>query len=319
MTIEQAEKTEFTFPDEREVDLTKGKAGAADTDTDIEIVDDTPAADRGRKPMVEPPTDPTDDELASYSDGVRKRIQHFTKGYHEERRAKEAALREREEAVRVAQQLVAENQRLQGSLSQGQQAMLEQAKKTAASELVEAKKALKEAQEAFDTDAIVEAQERMFNAQIRIERVNNFKPAPVQQQQNVVQTQQAPKIDEKAQQWLAKNRWFGEDHEMSGFASGLHNKLVDEGVDPRSDEYYEQINARMREKFPERFEEDGGNTTTQQQQPQQRRSSNVAPATRSTAPKKIVLTETQVRLAKRLGVPLELYARQVAEEMRKPT
>jgi hypothetical protein len=281
---------------------------------EIEVVDDTPAADRNRKPMLEAPADPTEDELASYSEGVRKRLQHFTKGYHEERRAKEAAVREREEAVRVAQQLVAENQRLQGSLSQGQQAMLEQAKRTVVAELAEAKKALKAAQEAFDTDAIVEAQERMFAAQMRQERVNNFKPAPVQQAQNVVQTPQQPPVDEKAQRWLGRNKWFGEDHEMSGFASGLHNRLVDQGVDPRSDEYYEQIDARMREKFPERFEEDDGNTG---QRNTSRRTSNVAPATRSTAPKKIVLTQTQVSLAKRLGVPLEAYARQVAEEMRK--
>ena len=113
--------TEFKFPDE-EVVNNKETSG---TEVEIEIVDDTPDEDKNRRPMKEAPVDVTDDELEQYSDSVKKRIQHFTKGYHEERRNKEAALREREEAVNLAQNLVEENKRLQGSLGQGQAALLD--------------------------------------------------------------------------------------------------------------------------------------------------------------------------------------------------
>jgi hypothetical protein len=106
--------TEFKFPDEEVVNNKE----TASTEVEIEIVDDTPDDDKNRKPMKEAPVDVTDDELEQYSDSVKKRIQHFTKGYHEERRYKEAALREREEAVNLAKNLVEENKRLQGSLGQ---------------------------------------------------------------------------------------------------------------------------------------------------------------------------------------------------------
>jgi hypothetical protein len=124
------EKVEFEFPDADEVNPRAGGKVVAAEDDVIEIVDDTPEEDRGRTPMAEPPKELTEDELNQYDAGVRKRIQHFTKGYHEERRAKEAAQREREEAIRAAQVIADENKKLKGSLSQGQTALLEQAKKT---------------------------------------------------------------------------------------------------------------------------------------------------------------------------------------------
>jgi hypothetical protein len=128
----EIEKTEFEFPDEVEKENPRKGGAVVEAEPEVEIVDDTPEKDRGRKPMDEPPKDVTDDELAKYDEGVRKRIQHFSKGYHEERRAKETALREREEAVRMAQQIVEENKKLKGSLHQGQSALLEQAKKVVA-------------------------------------------------------------------------------------------------------------------------------------------------------------------------------------------
>jgi hypothetical protein len=266
--------------------------------------------------MKEPPKDFADDELAKYDEGVRKRIKHFTKGYHEERRAKEAALREKEEAIRAAQTIAEENKKLKGSLSQGQQALLEQAKKVVATEVEAAKKKYKEAYESGDADALVAAQEELTTAKMKAERVNNFKPAPVQEEKPVVQTEQnvvAPQPDTRALEWQRENQWFGSDEEMTGFALALHNKLVKSGVDPSSDEYYERVNARMRQVFPDVFESE-----KQTNAPTSSRKSNVvAPATRSTAPKKIVLTKSQVEIAKRLGVPLELYARKVAEGMRK--
>lgn len=259
--------------------------------------------------MKEPPQEVTEDELEQYSEGVKKRIQHFSKGYHEERRAKEAALREREEAVRLAQQVIEENKRLQGSLGQGQQALLEQAKKVVATEIEEAKRKYKQAYESGDSDALVAAQEELTQAKIKAEKVNSYKPAPLQQQKVDVQPapQPAMQVDTKAVAWQEANPWFGSDRKMTAVALAVHQELVEGGVNPSSDDYYEKVNAEMRRTFPDAF------TSAKPQ----KKSQVVAPATRSTAPKKIVLTQSQVNIAKRLGVPLEAYARQVAEEMRK--
>ena len=301
---------EFKFPDEK-VENKKEEAidFEVEGDSEIEVVDDTPEPDRGRAPMKEPPAEVTDDELAQYSEGVKKRIQHFSKGYHEERRAKEAALREREEALRLAQTLVEENKKLQGSLGQGQQALLEQAKKVVANEVEQAKSKYKQAYESGDSDALVAAQEELTAAKIRAERVNNFKPAVAKPEVPVVQPAPRPEpqvqVDSKARAWQDANPWFGSDDEMTAVALTVHKKLVESGVDTTSDEYYEKINSRVRQLFPDAF--NSGKA----------RKSVVAPATRSTAPKKIVLTQSQVAIAKRLGLTNEQYARSVAEQMRK--
>jgi len=302
--------SEYKFPDEIEKPATEDKLEIEiEGEPEIEVVDDTPEADRGRKPMKEAPAEVTDDELAQYSEGVKKRIQHFSKGYHEERRAKESALREREEAVRLAHNLVEENKRLQGSLGQGQQALLEQAKKVVQNELDQAKQKFKAAYEAGDSDALVEAQEALAAAKYKAERVNNFKPAVAQPQTPVVQpapqAEQSVRIDPKANAWRDANPWFGSNDEMTAVALTVHKKLVDSGVDTTSDEYYEKINSRVRSVFPDAFPSE------------KRKSSVVAPATRSVAPRKITLTQSQVQIAKRLGLTNEQYARAVAEEMRK--
>lgn len=279
-------------------------------DAEIEIVDDTPDEDKNRPPMKEPPSEVTDEELAQYSEGVRKRIQHFSKGYHEERRAKEAALREREEAVRLAQQLLEENKKLQNNNGQAQQALVEQAKRVIAGELETAKQQYKQAYEAGDPDKLLEAQEALTAAKIKAERVNNFKPA-LQPEKPVVQPtpqpQQVAPVDPKARAWQESNPWFGVDDEMTAVAITVHRKLVESGVDPTSDTYYERINSRVRELFPSAFTSE---------KPSKKSSTVVAPATRSTASKKIVLSQSQVNIAKRLGVPLEAYAKQVAESLR---
>jgi hypothetical protein len=305
------DREEFKFPDEVQVNTKEEKVDfeIEDNDTEVEVVDDTPEVDRGRAPMKEPPAEVTDDELAKYSEGVKQRIQHFSKGYHEERRAKESALREREEALRLAQNLMEENKKLQGTLGQGQQALLEQAKQTASAEVTAAKQKLKEAHEAFDTDGIVAAQEELAKAVNKSERLNSFKPpaAPVQPQQNAVQTPPTPQVEPKARAWQEANPWFGSNKRMTGFALAVHQELVESGVDTASDDYYARINAEVRKVFPEAFPSAKPAKTA----------SVVAPATRSTAPKKIVLTQTQVNLAKRLGLTAEQYARAVADQMRK--
>jgi len=306
---------DFKFPDEIEdkkeapEELQVEVEGEAETE--VEVIDDTPEADRGRKPMKEPPSDVTDEELEQYSEGVKKRIQHFSKGYHEERRAKEAALREREEAMRLAQALVEENKKLQGSVGQNQQVLLEQAKKVAATEISQAKQKLKEAHEAFDTEGIVAAQEELAKAVNRSERINSFKPPVAKPEEPVVQPApqvvQAPPPDPKVRAWQEANPWFGANRGMTAYALAVHEDLVNEGVSPTSDDYFARINKEVRGRFPEAFSSEKPKKS----------SSVVAPATRSTAPKKIVLTQSQVNIAKRLGLTNEQYARAVAEEVRK--
>lgn len=329
------EKVEFSFPDpERDTskDVVSNEDGSVEIvvegradpfrdvpdkdepkdEIQIEVVDDTPPKDRGRKPSA-PPEELTDDELESYSDKVRKRIQHFSKGYHDQRRAAEQAAREKAELESMAAHLLEENRKLRGTVGENQHALLEQAKRVAARELQDAKARFKAAYDAGESDALADAQEALTEAKIKVERANNVKIAPLQEKETPVKDEpNAPvTVDSRAQDWQRANSWFGKDDEMTSFALGLHQKLVKQGVDPRSDDYYEKINSRMRQVFPEQFDEE-------EEAPKPRRKSNVvAPATRSTAPKKIVLTQTQVALAKRMGVPLEEYARQVAIEMRK--
>lgn len=325
------EKVEFSFPepdDDFKIEI-EGNSAQFDMDEpatevketkrqeeelEIEVIDDTPAKDRGRK-ASEPPEEVTDEELEQYSERVKKRIQHFSKGYHDERRAKEQALRERQELEAYAQKLVEENKHLKGNFSKSQEALLEQAKRVASTELEQAKVKYKEAYESGDADKVLEAQDELTNAKFKVEKVNNFKPAPLQDEETSVQISNnapQPSYDAKAEAWRQDNPWFGNDEEMTAFALGLHQKLVKSGVDPRSDDYYEQINARMRKVFPETFGEANEPETRTV-----RKSNVVAPATRSVAPKKITLTKSQVAIANKLNVPLTEYAKQVAEELRK--
>ena len=302
-------------PDKDDKPASKVKAKDEDDDIDIEVIDDTPKKDRGKKPST-PPDDLTDEELESYSEKVKKRLQHFSKGYHDQRRAAEQAAREKAELEAMAARLVEENKKLKGTVGQNQQAMLEQAKKMAEREVEEAKAKFKQAYDAGESDAVVAAQDELTAAKLKADRVNNLKLPSLQENETEVQTQvTAPVVDERATKWQQDNSWFGSDDEMTSFALGLHQKLVKQGINPRSDEYYEKINSRMRQVFPDAFD-DIEDDEPEDTKPR-RKTNVVAPATRSTAPKKIVLTQTQVALAKRLGVPLEEYAKQVAMEMRK--
>ena len=318
------EKVEYTFPDEQEDKGIEVESSSAlkmgeveqeeEKEIEVEVVDDTPKADRGRK-ASKPPEDLTDDELEDYSDKVRKRIQHFSKGYHDERRAKEASQRERQEMEAFAKTLVDENNKLKGSVEKNQAALLEQAKKNSAIEVLSAKRAYKRAYEAGDADKLLDAQDKLTNAKIKADKLGDFEPETLQQAEIPVQIPQEAPIqpDTKASDWASENSWFGSDDEMTAYAMGVHSKLVKQGVDTTSDDYYETINSRMRNTFPEEF----GEIEELEERPSKRQSNVVAPATRSTAPRKVRLTQTQVAIAKKLGVPLDLYAKKVAEEMRK--
>ena len=333
------EKVEFEFPNDdeisTEIEIESSSATSPfdepeeevaldtededlDEEVEIEVIDDTPQADRGRK-ATEPPDDVTDEELEDYSDKVRKRIKHFSKGYHDERRAKEAAERERQELEQVAHRLIEENKSLKGTVSKNQEVLLEQAKRTAAGEMILAKRAYKAAYEEGDSDKLVEAQEKMTNAKFKADKLSGISPEALQYQETPVKTEgteeystPAPIIDDKANSWAATNKWFGQDDEMTSFALGLHNKLVKEGANPQTDEYYEKIDARMRQIFPDEF----GEVEVEVEQ-RKKRTNVVAPATRSTAPRKIRLTASQLAVSKRLGLTPKQYAAQVAIDMRK--
>ena len=297
----------------------------AEEEVEVEVVDDTPKADRGRK-SSSPPDEVTDEELENYSEKVKKRIKHFSKGYHDERRVKEQALREKEEAISYAEQLVQENKKLKGSVDSSHNSLIQSAKKQVESEMTVARKQYKEAYESGESDSIILAQEELNAAQIRMDKVERLRPRSPGEvtgtlqrpgntvQSQVSQTQPAVQRDEKAEAWREENVWFGNNDEMTALALGLHTKLTREGTNPQSDEYYEKINSRMRQLFPSEFDEGIEDEPVGRKQ----KSSNVvAPATRSTSPKKVTLSQTQVALAKRLGVTLEDYAKQAAVLMRK--
>lgn len=279
----------------------------AESQPEIEVIDDTPETDRNRRPMEEPPKEFSDDEIASYNETVQKRIKHFTKGYHEERRAKESALREREEAARMLQAMMEENQRLKSTVNQNQEALLEQARRATQVELEQAKEQYKKAYDMGDSDALVAAQESLTSAKIKADRVANFKLPTLQEDTPKLKSEietPKPSYDPRAEDWREKNSWYGQDRRMTAYALAIHKELEDTRVAVGSDEYWNKLDAEMRQRFPEQFE--SSDATSQKK-------TVVSPATRSTAPKKIVLTQSQVNLAKRLGVPLEAFAKEAAK------
>jgi hypothetical protein len=315
----------YEFPDEKEA-----KAAAKDK-FEVEIEDDTPPEDRGRKPMKEPVEDPTDDELSSYDEKVQARIKKFTRGYHDERRAKEEALREREAAEAYAKQVYEENKRLQQQLSHGSKVFIEQSQTTAEVELVNAKKAYKEAYEAGDVDALAEAQATIAKATLKLDKASGMRPIEVDDREFEAPTkQQAPRVTPRTQKWVDSNSdWWGKDEEMTMAAMGIDKRLQREyGADyVGTEEYFKTIDKTMRKRFPEHFESDQSyeedDSSTRKSEPVDeddetprratRITSPVAPATRSTPPNRIKLKASEAAIARRLGVPLEEYAKQVAQ------
>ena len=297
---------DFKFPDEI-ADEDKGKKAPA-PEFEVEVIDDTPAEDRGRKPLTEEVSDPTDEEIAQYSEKVQDRIKKLTHARHDERRAKDALQRERDELEAVVQRTRRERDALKEQFGRGVTVMATQAKTLADAEVDKAVAALEAAHEAFDTKAIVAAQVALNEAQLKRNQIENIRPNTSQATESDVESDTsapaaAPKLDEKTSTWLSKNKWFGArgDKKMTGFAMGLHQELVEEhGVDyARTDEYYSRIDKAMRATFPSHFEAQGGNT---------KQTTIVAPATRMLAPRKVQLTSTQVALAAKFGLTPQQYA-----------
>ena len=311
------DEEEFKFPDEIE----ESTEEVVSDEVDIEIEDDTPEEDR-KKAAAPPPEEVTDDELASYDEKVQKRIKRFTRGYHDERRAKETALRERQAAEEFAKQILEENKKLQQQLASGSEVYIEQAKQVAENELSAAERSYKEAYDDGDSDAMLAAQRKIAQATLKLDKVSNMRPLQVQEKE--VQIPQRPSVDERAEKWRSKNEWFGNNRAMTAFALGLHSELVEErGINPTSEQYYREIDNTMRKKFPEHFGSDEDDEVPPQETSEPadeetpRRATKpaavVAPATRSTPPNRIRLKASQAAIARRLGVPLELYAKKVAE------
>jgi hypothetical protein len=315
---------DFKFP--HEVEEAKGKPEVEEEGFEVEIEDDTPEPDRGRKPMKEPVEEPSEDELASYDEKVQQRIKKFTRGYHDERRAKEEALREREAAESLAKQLWDQNRKLQEQVSLGSRAYIEQSKSSAEMEFENAKKKYKEAYESGDSDAVVEAQAEVSRATLNLDKVQNMRPLQVEENDvQIPQRSTAAPTTDRDNRWMSKNTWFGTDPEMTASALGLHQKLAKEQGAGfiGSDEYYQKVDATMRRRFPEYFGSDEDDTpskkvsepATEDETPRRatKPATVVAPASRSTPPNRVRLKASEAAIARRLGVPIELYAKQVAQ------
>tara|TARA_R100000278_G_scaffold108562_1_gene85435 strand:+ start:361 stop:1338 length:978 start_codon:yes stop_codon:yes gene_type:complete len=313
----------------------KQEEQAESQEIEFEIEDDMPEEDKAvlakdkekkEKPKKAKKSD-DEDELDKYSEDVQKRINKLKREYHDERRAKESKDREMQEAIRYAEAVRKENEKLKKSLSKGESTLLEEAKARADMALEASKAQYRKAYEDGDADAMAEAQSKIADATLMRNKWADYDPQykeeekskdTLQEPKDVYnQTNKVPEPDEKAKKWFSENKWFGQDDEMTAFSYGLHEKLVKSGIDPRSDEYYDKINERLRQVFPDRFEnseeDDSDLVETKTSKAKIAPSNVVAPVKRNPSSKKITLTATQVSMAKRLGVPLEEYAKQVAQ------
>ena len=317
---EEREVTPVQKPNAAPQQEAKGKP-----EVDIEIVDDTPEEDRGRDPLPKEIVEELEaDELEDYSEKVKVRLKQMKKVWHDERREKERALREQQEALRLAQQAIEENKRLKTTLTEGEKTLLDTYKTAAELEMEMAKRAYKEAYEAGEADRIVEAQEKIASANYKLQQVKSYKPSLQEQETEVNIPQQqteVPRPDPKTAAWQERNTWFGQDPEMTALALGLHQKLERQHGRQYvgTDEYWGTVDKTMRQRFPDYFGEPEEKTTDGGGKPAARTETKpatvVAPASRSTSSKKIVLKQSQLAIAKKLGLTPEQYAREYAKTL----
>jgi len=286
---------------------------------EIEIEDDTPEADRGREPMPKELVEELEaDELEDYSDKVKTRLKQMKKVWHDERREKEREMREKTEALSVAQRILEENRRLKSTIVYGEQSLMGSYKYTAEMEAAAAKREFKEAYESGDADRLADAQEKLAEVNYRMQQINNYRPTLQEEGNEVVipqQQVQIPQPDQKTMAWQERNTWYGTDPEMTAAALGLHQRLINERG-PQfagTDEYWGAVDKTMRRRFSDYFGDEMDNGDTRPNARGQKASSVVAPASRTRSPKKIVLNKTQVSIAKRLGLTNEQYAREVVK------
>jgi hypothetical protein len=303
---------DYKFPDE--VDTTVDITVEEDGDIEIEIEDDTPEDDRGRTPVsqdVVRQLEVETDELDKYSKDAKDKLIKMKRVWHDERRAKEEAYREQQEAINMARKLMDENKRMSTMIQNGSQEYAKTIQNAAQMELKMAQRAYKDARDMGDTDAEMDAQQAMQAANLRVMQANNFRMPSLQEEKYEVQTpqeqvQQAPRPDNRAMEWQERNSWFGQDEEMTAAALGLHEKLKRQGVPVGSDEYYTTLDRTIRRRFSENFNEP--ERADSESVARTKPSTVVAPATRSTSSKKIKLRQSQIAISKKLGLTPEQYA-----------
>jgi len=323
----EMQKEEFQFHDEAENKKPEAKIEIhedASNELQIEIEDDTPPEDRNRTPSDPEKVKELEvevDDLDKYSKDAKDKLIRMKRVWNDERRRAEAAERERQAALEAAQRLLEENKRIKGMLSKGEEEYKEAVKDAAKSKVKDAKRAYKEAYEAGDAEKMAEAQEEMTKAQLDLEKAKKFKLPPLQEDQNPVQRQyetpQVPRPDDRVMRWQADNEWFGQNKAMTAFALGLHEELRDGGVVVGSERYYAELDKTMRKRFSEYFNPEDAEEPQKEEAKSKEDTSktkpmtNVAPATRSTAPKRVRLSQSQVAIAKKLGLTPEQYVREL--------
>lgn len=308
------DKVEFEFPDEKEA---KGVPVTEEKDTpDFEVEDDTPEEDRGREPLPKEIVEELEkDELEDYSEKVKIRLKQMKKVWHDERREKDQAHRERTAAEELARKLLDENRKLKGRLSEGEKNYLNTYTTAAGMELDAAKREYREAYDAGDTDKLIDAQEKIAQANYKLQKAKEYVPSLQNEESSVqdIPEAQVARPDPRAITWQERNTWFGQDEEMTSLALGLHQKLVKQyGASyPSTDEYWQKVDSTMRQRFPDYFQDKTSETVSKPSGRTEKSSTVVAPATRSTSSKKIVLKQSQLSIAKKLGLTPEQYAREI--------
>lgn len=311
---------EFKFPHEAEA-----QDQTPEDHFEIELVDDTPEEDRKNStPMPKEIVDEIDaDDLEAYTGQAKERLKQLKKVYNDERRRADAAEKEQQEAIRLAQSILEENKQLKGKLSAGEKDLVTNVKQNISYELDKAKQEYKDAYDSGDSDRLVEAQEKLTEVKMKAQELERFKPQyseeALQSEKSDVQIQHQPqRLDSKTQSWLEKNQWYGKDDDMSYLAHGVHRRLEREGVPIGSDHYWATIDEEVRRRFPEKFEEmeEAKPSSAPEAKPSAKTSKPatvVAPATRSTSPKRVTLTLRQQALAKKLNLTNEQYARELTK------
>jgi hypothetical protein len=316
------ENNEFQFPDEKPQGKQEELSVAMQQEEapegfEIEVEDDTPPQDRGRQPLPQNLKEELErDELDSYDDAVKEKLKQMKKVYHDERRDKEAAFREQQEAIALAQKLMNENKRIKTILDTGGREYAAILNNAATLEMEMAKRAYKEAYDTGDSDKLVEAQQALQIANYKMLQAQSFKMPTLQEENYAVQTQPdqvqqpAPRpLNPKLETWQRRNPWYGADDEMTATALGIHEKLKKSGeVEVGSDEYYAVLDRTIRRRFPEYFDIEEPEDKARSEPARTKPSTVVAPAVRSTASNKIKLRTSQVALAKKLGLTPEQYA-----------
>ena len=287
-------------------------------DIEVEVVNDVPEEDQNRPPRAETSEEDEEDD-SQFSNRVQKRIGKLRYEWNEERRQKEQALRENNEAVTYARTIQDQNEALRSQIAEQRKLLYDQVSAKTDAEIESAKRVYREAYENGDAEQITDAQEDLARLHAEKSQYMYSVPepvaAPMEQPLPQPQQQEALPPDPAAVEWIKRNAWFQQPgyEEMTGFAIGVHEKLVKQGVDPRSDpSYYQQIDGALHQQFAGYFGQ--GNDTSQT--PTSRKTPVVAPARRGgKGPRKVELTGTQVSLAKKLGLTPEQYAAQVVKEM----